>query len=67
VQTVTVAANGAPAGVAVSFNPVSASAAGSSTMTISASSVVTGTYAITVTGSAGSVSHPATDTLAVNV
>jgi aminopeptidase S len=67
VQTVTVAANGAPAGVAVSFNSVSVSAGGSSTMTISASSVVPGTYAITVTGSAGSVSHAATDTLTVNV
>jgi hypothetical protein len=43
------------------------SAGGSSTTTISASSVVPGTYPITVTGSAGSVSYAATGTLTVDV
>ena len=56
---------GLPSGVTATFNP--ASTAGSSTLTLSASSgAATGTAPVTVTGVSGSLTHSATLSLTVN-
>jgi subtilase family serine protease len=63
---VALSASGQPAGVTVSFNPTSITGAGTSAMSITVgSSVATGTYPITVTGTAGSTVHTTTVTLTV--
>ncbi|MFE9427556.1 carbohydrate binding domain-containing protein [Kitasatospora sp. NPDC006697] len=65
-ESVSLAASGAPAGVALSFNPASVSSGGSSTLTAAVgSSVAAGSYPITVTGTASTGSHSATYTLTV--
>ncbi len=66
--TVNFSASGLPSGTTASFSPVSVSGAGSTTMTLTtAASTPGGTYNVTVTGTSGSLSHPATAVLVVNV
>ena len=58
---------GLPAGVTGSFAPTSLTGSGSTTLTlVVASSATPGTYALTITGTAGSVSHSAPLSLTVN-
>src|SRR5207247_2661903 len=65
-QTVALTATGQPAGTTVSFSPVSLTAGGSSTMTVSVGAATTpGTYTITVTGTGSSATHTTTVTLTV--
>ncbi|HCT79096.1 MAG TPA: hypothetical protein DGT23_21560, partial [Micromonosporaceae bacterium] len=66
-ETVALSASGAPAGVAVSFNPTSVTAGGSSTVTLATTgSAPPGTYSITLTGTAASATRSTTFTLTVN-
>jgi len=59
--------SGLPGGATASFNPASISGSGSSTLSVAtSSSTPTGTYALTITGASGSLSHLASVTLAVN-
>jgi uncharacterized membrane protein len=52
-------ATGMPAGLTVSFNPVTITGAGTSTMTITAASnTVLGTYNVTITGTSGALTYP---------
>lgn len=65
-QSVALTATGAPSGVTVSFSPSSVTAGGSSTATFATtSSAASGTYPITVKGTAASGSQSATYTLTV--
>src|SRR5207302_973481 len=65
-QTVGLSASGLPAGASASFNPTSVTAGGSSTLTLmTAATTPTGTYPITVTGTAGSVTHSTTVNLTI--
>jgi subtilase family serine protease len=65
-SAISLAANGQPSGVTVSFSPTSITGAGTSTMTMTvASSTATGTYLITVTGTSGGTSETTTVTLTV--
>ncbi|NJP44198.1 glycosyl hydrolase family 18 protein [Actinacidiphila epipremni] len=65
-QSVSLAVSGAPAGVTASVSPGSVTAGGNATLNVSTSaSAVSGTYALTVTGTAAGVSHQATYTLTV--
>ncbi|WP_328540158.1 glycosyl hydrolase family 18 protein [Streptomyces sp. NBC_00344] len=65
--TVTLKATGAPAGVTTSLSPGSVTAGGSSKLTLNASSsAAPGTYPITLTGTAGQVTHTTTFTLTVS-
>ncbi len=67
---VALSASGQPAGVTVAFNPTSipAPGSGSSTMGITvASTVATGTYPITVTGTGGGKTHNVTVNLTVSI
>jgi len=67
-STITLAAKAVPAGVTVTFNPVSIPPAGTSTMTIAvASSATGGTSSITLTGTSGSTTEVATISLTVPV
>ncbi|MCX4552660.1 glycosyl hydrolase family 18 protein [Streptomyces sp. NBC_01387] len=66
-QSVTLKATGAPAGVTAALSPASVTAGGTSKLTVSASATAApGTYPITITGTAGSVSHSSTFTLTVS-
>jgi hypothetical protein len=59
--------SGLPAGVTCSFNPSSVTGSGSSTLNLAAAATTpAGSYAITVTGTSGSLVHPATVTLTVS-
>ncbi len=67
-SAVSLSASGAPAGVTATFVPASIAAPGSGTsqLTLSvSSSAPVGTHAITITGTAGSVTHSATLTLTI--
>jgi hypothetical protein len=67
-NAISLSASGQPAGVTVGFSPASIAApgAGSSTMTMTVgSSVATGAYPITVTGTGGSTTHTTTVNLTV--
>ncbi|CAG7655599.1 glycosyl hydrolase family 18 protein [Actinacidiphila bryophytorum] len=65
-QAVTLSVSGAPAGVTASVSPGSVTAGGNATLSVSTTaSAVSGTYALTVTGSAAGTSHSATYTLTV--
>ncbi|MFI5728733.1 M28 family peptidase [Kribbella sp. NPDC051587] len=65
-QTVTLSAAGLPAGATASFNPASVTAGGSATLTIATqASTPAGTSQVTVTGTAGSLTHTAVISLAV--
>ena len=65
--TVNFAVSGLPSGVSGSFNPVSITGSGSSTLTVNASaSAAAGNYTITVNGTSGLLSHNATASLRVN-
>ncbi|MGW7522398.1 carbohydrate binding domain-containing protein [Streptomyces sp. NPDC054783] len=65
-QTVGLTVSGAPSGVTASLNPSSVTAGGSSTLTVkTGSGTAPGTYALTVTGTAGSTRHSSTLTLTV--
>jgi hypothetical protein len=66
-ESVSLSASGLPSGATASFNPTSVTAGGSSTLTISTStSTPSGTYPITVTGTAASATHSTTYSLTVN-
>src|SRR3954454_10582007 len=55
---VTLSASGQPSGTAVSFNPLSVTAGGTSTMTVSVPSSAPGsTFSLRITGSSGAVSY----------
>jgi len=67
-SAVSLSAAGQPAGVTVSFNPLSIAApgSGSSTMTMTvASTTATGTYTITITGMGGGITQTTTVSLTV--
>jgi hypothetical protein len=65
-ESVALSATGAPAGSTVSFSPASVTSGGSSTLTVgTAAGTASGTYPITVTGTAASGTHTATYTLTV--
>ncbi len=66
--TVALSVSGLPSGAACTFNPSSIVASGTSTMSCStSSSTPPGTYALTINGTSGSLSHNTTVALAVNV
>jgi hypothetical protein len=59
--------SGLPSGASASFNPISVTGSGSSTMSVSTSSTTpAGTYTLTITGTSGTLSHSKTVTLVVN-
>ncbi|SCF82362.1 glycosyl hydrolase family 18 protein [Streptomyces sp. Ncost-T10-10d] len=65
--TVALTTSGAPAGVTAALSPASVTAGGTSKLTVNASaSAAPGTYRISVTGTAGTLSHAATFTLTVS-
>jgi hypothetical protein len=57
---VSLSAAGLPSGASASFSASSVPAGGTSTLTLSAGSAAAGTYTVTVTGTSGALSHPAT-------
>jgi hypothetical protein len=66
--TVSFSAGGLPSGATGSFNPVSVSVPGSSTMAVTVGAgTPAGTYPVTITGTSGSSSHTTTATLQVYV
>ncbi|MFJ1548048.1 glycosyl hydrolase family 18 protein [Streptomyces sp. NPDC088246] len=66
-KTVALTTSGAPAGVTAALSPTSVTAGGTSKLTVDASaSAAPGTYRISVTGTAGTLSHAATFTLTVS-
>ncbi|MFE3904777.1 glycosyl hydrolase family 18 protein [Streptomyces sp. NPDC059153] len=66
-RTVALTTSGAPAGVTAALSPASVTAGGMSKLTVNASaSAAPGTYRISVTGTAGTLSHAATFTLTVS-
>jgi len=62
--TVNLTVSGQPGDAAVTFNPASITGTGSSSLSITSSMV--GTYAVTITGTSGSLVHSVTVTLVVN-
>ena len=58
--TVALTASGLPSGASASFSPVSVTSAGNATLSLSAGSAAAGTYAISITGTAGQLTHSAT-------
>jgi hypothetical protein len=65
-ESVALSASGLPAGVTAGFSPVSVTAGGASTLTITVGSgVAAGSYPITVTGAAASATHAVSVTLNV--
>ena len=65
--TVGLAAAGFGAGASVSFSPASVTGSGSSTLTATTTSTATtGSFAITITGTSGGLSHATSVTLVVN-
>jgi hypothetical protein len=65
-ESVALSASGLPSGASASFSPSSVTAGGSSTLTITTStSTPAGSYPITITGTAASVTHTTTYTLTV--
>jgi hypothetical protein len=64
--TVTFSTSGLPAGATASFSPASVATSGSSTMTVATTtSTPTGTYAVTITGTSGSLVRSTTVSLVV--
>jgi uncharacterized membrane protein len=65
--SVTLTASGLPVGANATFSPSTIAASGSSTLTVSTTaSTSAGTYALTVAGTSGTLSHSANVTLVVN-
>jgi subtilase family serine protease len=67
-SAVALTASGQPTGVTATFSPTSIAAPGSGTSALTlavASTVATGTYSITVTGTGGGITHTATVSLTV--
>ncbi len=64
--TVTFSITSVPTGVNASFSPTSVTGSGTSTLTVTTSGLAPGTYALTVTGTSGSLIHSTTVTLIVN-
>ncbi len=64
--TVALSATGVPTGATATFSPTSVTAGGASTLTLNSGTVAPGSYAITVKGVEGSVSHTASVTLTVS-
>ena len=67
-SAIALTASGAPTGVTVGFSPASIAAPGSGTSAITftvASTTVTGTYPITITGTGGGITHTTTVSLTV--
>jgi hypothetical protein len=64
--TVTFGVTGLPAGTTASFNPASVTGSGSTSLTVSTSgSTPAGSYALTITGTSGSLRHSVNVTLVV--
>jgi hypothetical protein len=57
--TVALTASGLPAGASASFSPASITSAGNATLSLSAGSAAAGTYAVSITGTAGQLTHSA--------
>ena len=64
--TVSLSATGVPTGATATFSPSSVTAGSASTLTLNSGTVAPGSYAITVKGVEGSVSHTASVTLTVS-
>jgi len=65
--TVTFGVTGLPSGATASFTPASVTGSGSSTLNVTTSGTTPqGNYALTITGTSGSLSHSVNVTLAVN-
>jgi len=65
--TTNLSVSGLPTGANGSFSPTSVTGSGTSTLTVTtAASTPTGTYALTITGTSGSLVHSATVSLIVN-
>ena len=65
---VTFSVTGLPAGATATFNPVSVSTSGTTTLTVKAdASLAPGSYPLRITGTSGPVSHSADVTLVVNI
>ena len=56
---VALSAGALPAGASASFSPASVNGSGNSTLSLAAGSAAAGTYAVTVTGTSGPLSHTA--------
>ncbi|WP_392674482.1 glycosyl hydrolase family 18 protein [Streptomyces sp. LN785] len=66
-RTVALTTSGAPTGVTATLSPASVTAGGTSQLTVGASaSAAPGTYAVTVKGTAGTLTHSVTFTLTVS-
>jgi len=63
--TVSLSTGTLPAGVTATFNPATVTGSGTSTLTFTSSSAPRGTFAITVTGTSGSLTHSTTVTLTI--
>jgi hypothetical protein len=57
--TVALTASGLPSGASASFSPGSITSAGNATLSLSAGSAAAGTYAVSITGTAGQLIHSA--------
>ena len=66
VGNVSLSVSGLPTGATAAFNPATIANSGSSTLNVSTASVATGSYSLTVTASAGLLTHTTTVTLAVD-
>src|ERR1700722_6399832 len=66
VGNVSLSVSGLPPGATAAFNPATIANSGSSTLNVSTASVATGSYSLTVTASAGLLTHTTTVTLAVD-
>ncbi len=65
---VSLSASGLPAGAAASFSPASLTTSGTSTLTVTTGAATPGgVYAVTITGTAGSITHSASVGLTVNI
>jgi Bacterial Ig domain/Glycosyl hydrolase catalytic core len=65
--TVSFGATGLPAGASASFSPLTVTASGSTTMTVTTDGgTPTGTSTVTITGTSGAVTHSATASLSVS-
>ena len=65
-QSITLSVSGLPSGVTGSFSPATVTAGGSSTLTLTASSTASGSGMATITGTSGSTSHSATESVTVS-
>src|ERR1700730_9032352 len=64
--SVSLTVSGTPAGASAAVNPTSVTVGNSSTLTVNAGTAAPGTYAITVTGTEGTVTHATTVSVTVS-